>query len=244
MTTPSYSELVTAIRREGEGLVSAAGMGLDAEVPACDGWDVRALVEHVSKVYARIVRIVSSRASEPPEAGTQVPAGEPIDVLCDLLDDLVSELSDCDPETPLWNWAPDAPQDATFWARRMAHESAVHRFDAQAAHGVMQPIDADLASDGIDELIDVIAARVYTRDDVNGPTGTVTLHATDNEAWHLHLAPKGLQRAEAAKEPDAVVSATTSALLLAAYGRVPWSALDVTGKDTELLDRWSAALNF
>jgi len=243
MTALSYAELVTALRREGEGLVAAAGMGLDAEVPACSGWDVRALVDHVSRVYARIGRIVSTRASEQPPAGTEIPAGEPVTVLSELLDELVAELSDCDPQTPLWNWAPGAPQVATFWARRMAQESAVHRFDAQAAHGVMQPIDAELAGDGIDELIDVIASRVYARDGVTGPTGTIRLQSTDDEAWLIQLEPDGLRRIDAVRDPDVVVSGTASALLLAAYARVPWTSLDITGA-ADLLDRWSAALNF
>jgi uncharacterized protein (TIGR03083 family) len=243
MTTPSYAELVTALRREGEGLVAAAGMGLDEAVPACHDWNVHALVEHVARVYARITRVVSTRATEAPAAGTVVPTGEPVAVLRDLLDDVVAALSECEPDTPVWNWEPTAPQTATFWARRMAHESSVHRFDAQAAHGVMQPIDAELASDGVDELIDVIAHRVYQRDGLTGPTGTVRLQASDSEPWHLRLEPDGLLRTDVVSTPDVIISGTSSALLLAAYSRVPWTALDVTG-DTDLLTRWSAAMNF
>lgn len=243
MTTPSYSELVTAIRREGEGIATAASMGTDAAISTCGDWDVEALVQHVSRIYARIARIVSTRATEQPETGSVVPDGDTVEVLRDLLDDLVTALSECDPDTPVWNWEPTAPQVATFWARRMAHESSVHRFDAQVAHGVMQPIDAELASDGIDELIDVIAHQVYSRDNVAGPTGTVRLQSSDSEAWHLQLEPDGLRRIGIIKEPDVTVSGTSSALLLAAYSRIPWTSLEVTG-DVDLLDRWSAAMNF
>ena len=42
---------------------------------------------------------------------------------------------------------------AGFVLRRMAHETAVHRLDAERAAGREHTIDADLASDGIDEFL-------------------------------------------------------------------------------------------
>jgi uncharacterized protein (TIGR03083 family) len=218
-------------------------MGLDAAVPTCEGWDVEALLHHVSSVYARIARMVSTRATEALQTPAVVPDGEPIEVFRDLLDSVVATLSECEPDTPVWNWAPTAPQTATFWARRMAHESSVHRFDAQAAHGVMQPIDADLAADGLDEMIDAIAPRVYGRDNVAGPSGTVRLSSTEHDSWHLRLEPDGPHRTDVVTEPNVTASGTSSALLLAAYGRIPWTSLELTG-DADLLKRWSAAMNF
>jgi uncharacterized protein (TIGR03083 family) len=243
MTTPSYAELVTAVRREGEGIVTAAGMGTAVTVPTCGDWTVEALLRHLSQVYSRVAGMVSVRATEGPPAEPAAPDGEPLTVMRGALDRLVAVLSGCGPDEPVWNWAPNQPDVASFWARRMAHESSVHRFDAQAAHGVMQPIDADLAGDGIDELIDVVAARVYARDSVTGPTGTVTLQSTDNDSWHLHLAPDGPVRADVVTSPDAVATGTSSALLLAAMSRIPWSSLEVSGR-ADLLDRWSGALCF
>jgi uncharacterized protein (TIGR03083 family) len=243
MTTPSYAELVTAVRREGEGIATAAGMGVDAPVPTCKDWNVEALLHHVTLVYARIARVVSTRATETLQTAVVVPEGDALEVFRDLLDNVVTALSECEPDTPVWNWAPNAPQVAAFWARRMAHESSVHRFDAQAAHGVMQPIDAELATDGIDEMIDAIAPRVYARDNLAGPTGTVRLQSTDHESWNLQLEPDGPRRIDVVSQPDVVASGTSSALLLAAYARIPWTSLEVSG-DASLLDRWSAAMNF
>jgi uncharacterized protein (TIGR03083 family) len=243
VTTPPYAELVTAVRREGEGIAAAAGMGLDAPIPTCAGWDVTTLLAHVAVVYARISRLVSTRATEGPQSAPVLPEGDPLEVFRDLLDTVVAALSESEADTPVWNWAPGAPQAAMFWARRMAHESSVHRFDAQAAHGVVQPIDAELAADGIDELIDVVAHRVYTRDNLAGPTGTIRLQSTDNDSWHLRLEPDGPRRTDVISEPDVIANGTSSALLLAAYGRVPWMALEVTG-DADLLTRWSTAMNF
>lgn len=242
MITPAYSELVIAVRREGEGIHSAASLGLDADVPTCGGWAMDDLVRHVAAVYLNATKLVATRATEQPESKPEPPDGDVLDIFSHALDDLVTALTDADAETPVWNWS-EQPDVAAFWARRMAHESSVHRFDAQSAHGVVQPIDAELAGDGLDELIDVIAPRVYKRDELTGPTGTVALDSSDNGTWCLELEPHGLKRLDVVAEPLVTVRGTTSALLLASYGRMPWTSLDSDG-DTDLLTAWSSALNF
>lgn len=241
--TPPYSELVTAVRGEGQALLSAGGLGLDAPVPTCGEWDVGALVHHIAKVWSSSSAIVSTRATSRPEQRPPLPDGEPLEVAAQVLDDLVSVLSDAEPDTPVWNWAEGQPDVALFWARRMAHESSVHRYDAQMAHGLAQPIDAQLAGDGMDELLDVIAARVYARDNVTGPEGSLSLESSDDGTWCVSLEPQAVRRVDVLKQPDVTVRGTTSALLLACYGRTPWSSMEVDG-DQALLERWSAALNF
>lgn len=244
VNTPSYSELVAAVRREGEQLLAAAGQGLDEWVPSCEEWNVEALVEHVASVYNNVVQLVTRRLTTPNWDKDPVPDGEPLEVLRDLLDDLVEGLGECDPDTPVWNWASGSDDVAAFWARRMAHESSVHRFDAQVAHGIAQPIDAELAADGLDELIDVIGPRVYRREKItDGPVGVVALESSDNGTWYVELRADGLARRDVVSEPAAVVRGTTSGLLLAAYGRIPWTTQDVSG-DVDLLDAWSAQMHF
>jgi uncharacterized protein (TIGR03083 family) len=241
--TPSYSELVTAVRREGEGLLAAARSGTDAPVPTCGDWTVADLARHVWQVYANVTLYVSSRATARPERLPEMPDGDPVDLLAKQLDDLVGALSDTEPDTPIWTWVFNAPEGAIFWARRMAHESAIHRFDAQNAHGIRQPVDSELAADGIDELIDIIVPRVYSRDQVSGPTGTIELRATDGDSWLLELTPDAVHRKEVMESPQVTASGTGSALLLALYSRLPWTSLELAG-DTALLDSWTAALSF
>ncbi len=241
-TTPPYAELVSAIRREGEALLAAASQGLHTAVPTCGDWTIADLLRHVWQVYANVTLYVSSRATERPDKLPEPPDGDPLDLLRHQLDDLVTALSECDPDTPIWTWVFNGHGDATFWARRMAHESSVHRFDAQNAHGVRQPIDAELAADGLDEVIDVIARRVYQRDNVAGPVGTVVLRPSDAEVRHLHLEPEGPRRLDIITAPDVTAHGTSNAMLLATYGRMPWSSLEVDG-DRSLLESWSAAMN-
>lgn len=242
MGTPSYAELVTAVRREGEGIHSAASLGCDADVPTCEGWTLRDLALHVATVYTSVASVLTSRATERPERPT-LPDGEPVAIFEAALDAVITALNEADAETPVWNWTANEPHLAAFWARRMAHESSVHRYDAQSAHGVVQPIDAELAADGVDELVDVIAVGVYARDEVDGPTGTVTMASSDNGSWHLQLEPHSVTRTDPVKEPDVTVHGTSSALLLASCSRVPWTSLESTG-ETELLTAWAGVLNF
>ena len=47
MTTPPYAELVSAVRREGEALLTAAAQGIDTPVPTCEDWTIADLTRHV-----------------------------------------------------------------------------------------------------------------------------------------------------------------------------------------------------
>jgi uncharacterized protein (TIGR03083 family) len=241
MTTPGYAELVAAVRREGEATIAAAKQG-DVPVPTCGDWTMSDLLRHVAEVYTWVAHIVTERVTERPDRDAVPDDVDPVELLADRLDELVGALSATDAETPVWNWS-DGPDVATFWARRMAHESAIHRNDAQRAHGVAQPIDAELAHDGLDELIDVIIPRVVERDELKPQAMTVSFVATDEGDWHVRLDDNGIQRLDVAKEPDVTVRGTASAMLLAAYGRVPWEILDIDG-DTECLQSWTGLLRF
>jgi len=243
MTTMSYPELLTAVRGEGESILAAAGQGLDVAVPTCGDWRMPDLLTHVGSVYRRVATVVGERATtavpwQPPADGIE----DPVAYLADALEDVVQALSEADADTPVWNWSGEN-QVAYFWARRMAHESAVHRYDAQRAHEVAQPIDAALAHDGLGELFDVILPRVVERDQLTLPDATYCFVAAEDASWTVRLRADGVERLDAANSPDVTVRGTTSALLLAAYSRVPWTSLDVEG-DSSCLDEWSKRFSF
>jgi uncharacterized protein (TIGR03083 family) len=242
--TPSYPEFVAAIRRDGEAILAAGRQGLDVPVPTCGDWGETDLLVHVARVYRRAATAVSERATaQVPWPARDDDGVDPLATLADALEELVHALSTNDPNAPAWNWS-GVDQTAGFWARRMAHESAVHRYDAQRAHGLAQPVDADLAHDGFDELVDLIVPRVVQRDDARLPTAAIVFTATDDAGrWELRLDGKTVERVEALSDPDVTVGGTASALLLAAYNRVPWTSLEVSG-DRSVLDAWSSALRF
>jgi uncharacterized protein (TIGR03083 family) len=243
VTAPSYSEYIASIRKDGEAILAAARFGVDESVPTCGDWTVGKLLIHLGRVYNRASTVVSERLTTQLDFPPEPPDGtDAIAYVADALDDLVAALTSAAADTPVWNRFPE-PQTASFWARRMAHESAVHRYDAQLAHGVAQPIDADFARDGLDEMIDVLLPFVVTRDEVKLPEATYVFATTDDGSWTVRLGVDGVQQLDVAKEPDVTVRGTPSALLLAAYNRVRWTSLEVDG-DIALLEQWSDLLKF
>ena len=243
MTTPSYTELVATVRREGEAIAAAGAIDLDIAVPTCGDWQMRDLLLHLGRVYHRAANLVGERITTPVEFPDPPPPDtDPLDYLRAALDELVESLGSADPDTPAWNWSAE-PQVAAFWARRMAHESTVHRYDAQRAHGLAQPIDADLADDGMDELVDLLLPRIVERDVPQLPSSTYHFVATDGGEWVVGCADGKVERLPAARNPSVTVTGPSSAVLLAAYGRVKWASLETSG-DEACLDEWSRAFRF
>jgi uncharacterized protein (TIGR03083 family) len=130
---------------------------------------------------------------------------------------------------------------ASFWQRRRAQETSVHRYDAETAAGTPTPLDATLAVDGIDEYLTVFLPRLA---DNFGDVGdaTVHVHCTDVEGEWLIARRDGelTVTAEHAKG-DVAVRGSASDLLLFLWGRVPADALEVFG-DADLLARFRQAI--
>ena len=72
---------------------------------------------------------------------------------------LLDAMRTVDPATPVWTFSRSDPT-ATFWHRRMAHETVVHRVDAEQATGAVGPLDPALVVDGIAESLEVFAPLV------------------------------------------------------------------------------------
>jgi uncharacterized protein (TIGR03083 family) len=242
--TPPYSELVAAVRREGAAILAAVCIDPSVATVTCGNWTLDDLALHVGRVYHRAATAVTERSSEPAQLPPE-PESESVqapDYLADALEELVDALSSAEADSPAWNWS-GSDQTAQFWARRMTHESTVHRYDAQRAHGLAQPIDDDLAIDGFDELVDLILPRIVARDSPELPVGSYLFMSSEGQTWSLQLDGSTVTRVEGVKAPDVTVRGTASALLLAAFNRVAWTSLDCEG-DVELLAAWSRAIRF
>src|SRR5579859_5381908 len=79
----------------------------------------------------------------------------------------------------------DAPSPLAFWARRQAHETAIHRADADSASGIQTDYDPEFAADGIDELITGFGQRRKYRPPAEH-AGSMRVQATDTgHAWYV-----------------------------------------------------------
>ena len=239
MTRWDKSAYVTALRQETRrfrDVVAAADA--DLAVPSCPEWNLGQLTGHLSLVFQRLGERVTTAAA--PEnwkrPDTVTISLEEFDAAFERLA-LVLERLELD--DPAWNPAP-LPNTARFWFRRAGCETAVHRWDAQMAVGSVEPIDASLATEGIDEAFDAMLPSGRRREKGEF-TGLVRLAATDVERdWFVRLRGERLALLDAdsvdteSSPVHARAAGTASDLMLALWGRVPFGALDTVGSE-ELL---------
>ncbi len=67
------------------------------------------------------------------------------------------------PGEPVWTWSRE--QTTGFWLRIQTIEAAVHRWDAENAIGVAQPVEAELAGDAVGHTFEIMAParRAWTQ---------------------------------------------------------------------------------
>jgi uncharacterized protein (TIGR03083 family) len=222
---------LAALRHEAAALAAAArAAGPSAVVPSCPGWDVTALLRHAAHAYRWVTRIVTTHAdAEVDAAEVAEPDGSP-EAYEEAVAELVETLTNEAPDAPCWNWS-GTDFRAAFWSRRMAQETAVHRWDAQLAAGDPRPVEPELAADGVAEMLDVFLPVYLGERPVDGLSGTALVTATDTgDTWHVTLRPDSSDvRHGLRTSADATLRGTASDLLLAMWGRgVP---VDSTGDE-------------
>ena len=231
------SRYLDCLRADGDLLALAASRSLTAAVPSCPGWKVRDLVLHVAAVYQHKVVTIRLRDRRP-EAGewpTEPPSGvAPVPWFEESLSLLLTEFAENPPSTKCWTWY-EPQQDVAFWYRRMAQETAVHRVDAEQAFGESAPVPADLALDGIDELLERMLAYDWFNEAVDGRGESVLIDAGDRQ-WRVRLAEREIEferapDAGSAASADARVRGEPEQLYLWLWGRLPISHLTVAGDD-------------
>jgi len=208
---------------------AVARSSLDAPVAACPGWSVDDLVYHLGEVHHFWGEVVARQVSRPddidePERPSSAAIVEWANAETARLREV---LAATDPATRVWTWAPQ--QDVAFVVRRMAQETAVHRWDAEHAAGEPSPIAAALASDGIDEFLTFMLPDA--RAGVAPLAGSVHLHCTDAPGeWLVRPGDDGapVVTPEHAKG-DAAMRGTASDLLLVLWRRRGLEDIEVIG---------------
>jgi uncharacterized protein (TIGR03083 family) len=247
------AEHVNALRREGEWLADAAERaGLDAPVPPCAPWQVKDLLRHTGYVH----RWAARHISECPDQIIDGPSEE--EILSSGADDasllawfrdghaaLLQTLATVDPAVACPTFMP-APSPLAFWARRQAHETAIHRADADSAAGTMPDYEADFAADGIDELIMGFGRRRKYQPTADGGTRLCVLATDTGDAWLVEaLEGRVLPRRDVGGQEEAgcTVSGPASGLYLYLWNRADAARAGVTvAGDPGLLFAWQSSV--
>ena len=228
------------------GLIT--GADLTTPVPTCPGWDLRKVTKHVGTVHRWSAEMVRTRATGRVDTRTLdlgLPAAD--DELPAWIEAgghaLVATLDAADGDDPMWAWGVD--QHVRFWSRRMLHETIAHRNDAELALGRWPEVDAALAVDGIDELLENLPAAASFSPEIaelRGDGESIHLHATDVEGeWMIDLHTDGFTVGHGHGKGTVAVRATASDLLLLLYRRADAADERFTRfGDAAVLDRWIA----
>lgn len=165
--------------------------GQAAPVPTCPGWTVRDLVEHQGDSHRTAAALL--RGEEPVRA--RIGGAEPVEWLRDGVIELVEAITRAPGDVRAPVFLDDAPAPREFWARRACHQTTLHAVDALAASLGRCPdpretwIEADLAVDGIDELLGGFLAQPRSR--MRCAEDAVLVVAPDDapDSWLVLLGP-------------------------------------------------------
>ena len=224
---------------------SVAVADLSRPVPGCPQWTVTDLAVHMGTIHRWANHLVAVRSPlriPSREIDVQVPEN-PADFpewLREGGDALISTLRATDLNFPMWTWGED--QHARFWARRMLHETLVHRVDMEQALEAEVRIQPKIAADGIEELLTNLPYAAYFSPSVVNLCGSgesLVLTATDLDVcWRIDLPPEGFRWS---REPSSRASVTfrcaAGDLLLVLYRRRGVD-VGVTEGDSSVLAHW------
>ncbi len=252
-----HEAYLAVIREQSERFLEVlVGVPAATPVPSCEGWTADDLLWHVGLVQDFWAHVAAGA-----DEGDVVPPGRPTDdvalrrFVATAGTELLAALAARPAATPAWSWHP-AGGTLSWVARRVAHETLMHRVDAELTAGsVVRPPAVNVAADGVDEVLGVFVVDVpswgaFTPDGVS-----VAIRSTNAaDAWRLELGrfvgvrrgrPErvDLDAAAVARVPqddprpaDLLVVGRAWDLDRWLWGRGPADALDVDG-DPELLAR-------
>ncbi len=163
---------------------------------------------------------------------------------------LVTALAGADPGLVCWAFLP-APSAREFWARRQAHETAIHRVDAeQAAGGAPTGVGTEFAADGVDELIMGFFGRdggELSDDQRVGARRRLLVRATDTSAeWLLELTEDGKLAATVRRgggSAECTLAGPAAGLYLVLWNRAEPTEVGITvSGDETVLTGWRGGM--
>jgi uncharacterized protein (TIGR03083 family) len=230
---------IAAVREEGTLMTAAVAQAdPDGAVPTCPEWTVRDLARHMGGVHRWATGFVRGR-TEPLHADLDEVVGIwPADTelaawLAQGCADLVAALTEAPDALECWTFLP-APSPRAMWARRQAHETAIHRVDAQFAASLpLSPWAQAFAADGIDELLSLFVPRRSTALHADPPVTLMMRCADVDASWLLRLDEHGVTTTPGmdtdTDRATCTVTGRASDLYLALWNRAAADDLTVTG---------------
>ncbi|RJQ69526.1 maleylpyruvate isomerase family mycothiol-dependent enzyme [Pseudonocardiaceae bacterium YIM PH 21723] len=230
-----YCDVITA---QSELLVTQlAGADLRTPVPSCPEWNLGQLLRHLGGAQRWATEIIRTGQQADEDLFdmrdlSRFTDEDPAVVLPWLRaagTELAEMLRKTGPGVPTWTPAPGQDSGSDFFARRGAHETAVHRADAVLAMGKDYWLESDVAADAVEEWLELGHQPPLVH-------GTLAFEATDTvDRWAVGQGGSG--------PATVTVRGPVATLLLVIYRRLPTASVEVSG-DARPLQFWLDRVSF
>jgi uncharacterized protein (TIGR03083 family) len=248
MPAPGDDRFAAGLRACTADLAQIIDGDLDRPVPTCPGWTFRQLATHLGRGHRWAAQIVATRATAPVPTREVADGKLPEDParhapwLNAGADQVIEAVAAAGSDLV---WTMTGMRPASFWVRRRAHEAAVHLADAELAVGRDVDLAPDLAADGVDEWLGLIAAGTAgPARDLRGDGQSLHFHATDpglsgTGEWLVTRTPSGITVQRGHGKADVAVRGPAADLLLVLTRRLPPTApgVEILGEQA-LLAHW------
>jgi uncharacterized protein (TIGR03083 family) len=228
-----YDSFVSQVDLLGNRLSASAEGAIDEPVPTCPGWTVRDLVRHVAEVYEHKIACTEQQRSPDPWPPAW-PDRDPVEWFRDAHARLLTMFRAHEPTDPSATWWP-ADQTVGFWARRMAHETAIHGVDAELASGLLTPLDAELAVDGIDEILTIMLEGDWSEEPSAESVGQRVGIVGDDSTWIVTLGATSIEVTRGTADGvSATIGGDPSDIDLWLWGRASDDAIEMRGSTDDI----------
>lgn len=240
-------DYAAVIESEAARILAAYAANPAGKVPWSDRWSVNTVARHVAGAHHVIAQVIEDRPTAdygrietldpPPKGDPRFPAW-----FAAGTEALVTQCRTAPPEDVCWTPHPLVDGTVRYHTRRIAHDTLVHRWDAEAGAGITGPaMDPVVAADAVDEYLDVfVSASRAIHGSPAGPAVRVACTDTDGD-WYLDLAEAG--RRTVHREPIDValtLRGEAEALLVLLWGRLDAESAGVgVDGDPDVLARWT-----
>ncbi|WP_194923450.1 maleylpyruvate isomerase family mycothiol-dependent enzyme [Catenulispora pinisilvae] len=199
-------------------LVGLTKDDLDRQVAACAPWTLYELTDHLGNgnLWATTAVQEGHGRNDQERTAPHDPASLHTWFLSTV--DQITTALDADAGTEAWTFSSLMPRTVGFWQRRRAHETRMHRWDAQNALGTAEALDPPFAADAVTEVFELFAPRMVKRGLAAEPQTALKLNATDvGRSWTYGPG-----------EPVSEVAGAASDLALLLWNRIGLDAAGLT----------------
>ena len=244
------SDYVESVATDSERIAEIGAASEHSRVPSCPDWKMRDLMVHVGyshQFFTIVAQLPDGGRITREEARRHMTGPPAVDVAAWFRDgaaDLVAALGEARPTNTVHTFY--GTHHPLLLSRRAATETAIHRWDAEGVVGTPRPLDPALATDAVDEFLEVLIPLFFKYSAYEGTGQTICLEDPEADVrWFITSTAHTTvwRRGEQTKTADATARGSLSDLYLFCWGRAPAEPLEVVG-DEELLRHWQSAAAF